>query len=329
MTQTLPAGAVLEVDEEPFSNADSAFNDSIGSASYQTSISSSIINYKYENGRRYHAFREGAYTLPNDEEEQDRMDLGHHIYLLLLGGKLHLSPIGSNPQRVLDLGTGTGIWAIDFADQYPSAEVIGVDLSPIQPKWVPPNCIFEIDDFDNNWIYTRPFDFIHGRELMGFVADYGRLFCQAFKHLKSGGYLEMQTFDPQVYSDDGTLEKAKNLQVWVENLHKASEIFGKSMTLVGTWQDEMLKAGFTDIKSEIIKVPVGTWPKDSKLKELGKYHQAQVLQAIGSYTPALYTRVLGWSREEVEVLCAAVRNEVKDRSIHIYQQAHFVYGRKP
>lgn len=53
---------------------------------------------------------------PNDEEEQDRMDLLHHIYNLVLDGQLHSAPIGENPQRVLDLGTGTGIWAVDFAE---------------------------------------------------------------------------------------------------------------------------------------------------------------------------------------------------------------------
>lgn len=53
---------------------------------------------------------------PNDEEEQDRMDLAHHVYRLLLGGPLHLAPIKNDVQRVLDLGTGTGIWAIDFAE---------------------------------------------------------------------------------------------------------------------------------------------------------------------------------------------------------------------
>ena len=44
------------------------------------------------------------------------MDLLHHIYRLLLGGNLHLAPIGDDPKRVLDLGTGTGAWAMDFAE---------------------------------------------------------------------------------------------------------------------------------------------------------------------------------------------------------------------
>jgi methylase of polypeptide subunit release factors len=56
------------------------------------------------------------------------MDLNHEYMLELLQGELHKSPIGKNPQRILDVGTGTGIWAIDMADRYPSAEVLGTDL---------------------------------------------------------------------------------------------------------------------------------------------------------------------------------------------------------
>lgn len=61
--------------------------------------------------------------MPNDEKELDRLDLYHHIVLLRCDGKLHLAPIVENPQRILDIGAGTGIWAIEMAEAFPSAEV--------------------------------------------------------------------------------------------------------------------------------------------------------------------------------------------------------------
>ncbi len=69
------------------------------------------------------------YLLPNDEKEQNRLDLYHHMTKLLLDGKLHLAPIGSNPQRILDLGTGTGIWAIDMGQSFFSPAHSGLLIS--------------------------------------------------------------------------------------------------------------------------------------------------------------------------------------------------------
>ena len=64
---------------------------------------------------------------------------------------------------MLDVGTGTGIWAIDFGDEHPSAEVLGTDLSPTQPTWVPPNVRFEIDDATKPWTWDAgAFDFVQG-----------------------------------------------------------------------------------------------------------------------------------------------------------------------
>ncbi|KAK9657167.1 hypothetical protein V6Z96_001414 [Aspergillus fumigatus] len=64
----------VEDDENLYSDDSGSFVDSSG-VSETTSLSSSIRNYKYENGRRYHAFREGSYNMPNDEKEQNRLDL--------------------------------------------------------------------------------------------------------------------------------------------------------------------------------------------------------------------------------------------------------------
>lgn len=67
------------------------------------------------------------------------VDLQHHLFRMTMNGSLYAAPV-SNPQNVLDIATGTGIWAIEFAEEHPGARVVGTDLSPIQPAFVPPNC---------------------------------------------------------------------------------------------------------------------------------------------------------------------------------------------
>ena len=108
--------------------------------------------------------------------------MAHHLFLLTFDGALFQAPITKSPSLVLDIGTGTGIWAIDFADQFPSATVIGTDLSPIQPNWVPPNVKFEIDDCESEWTYAEAsFDFIHIRSLFGCVSSWPALYAQVMK----------------------------------------------------------------------------------------------------------------------------------------------------
>ncbi|KAH6974740.1 S-adenosyl-L-methionine-dependent methyltransferase [Ilyonectria destructans] len=330
--QELLAENPLQVDDallDTLQDDDSAHHASEGSASYMSSLNSSVINYKYENGRRYHAFREGAYLVPNDEEEQDRMDLGHHIYRLVLGGKLHLAPIGDNPQRVLDLGTGTGIWAMDFADEYPSAEVLGTDLSPIQPKWTPPNCTFEVDDFESEWLYRTPFDFIHARELEGCITNDDKLFQRAFQHLVPRGYIELQAVYTHFVSDDGTAETATDARLWMKNICEGAAKFGKPLDCAPQWKEKLKDAGFVDIQQEIHKIPIGSWPKDPRLKEIGTFQSIQELQVIDSYTPGVFSRVLGWSDIEIQVFMAKVKNDLKNPSIHLYLPVYFIWGRKP
>jgi hypothetical protein len=78
-----------------------------------------------------------------------------------------------------------------------------------------------------------------------------------------------------------------------------------------------------------LQVPVGGWPKDPKAKEIGRYERLHMLDAVEPYSLALFTRALGWSKEEVEVLVAHVRSDFANPQYHLFSYFHFVSGRKP
>ena len=74
---------------------------------------------------------------------------------------------------------------------------------------------------------------------------------------------------------------------------------------------------------------MGTWPRDRKLKELGRYQLEQMCAAVESFGLALLTRVCGWGQDETQVLIAGVRRELRNPKNHLYTTFHFVYGQKP
>ena len=69
---------------------------------------SSTHDYKYENGRRYHAYREGSYLMPNDDLMIEHERIAHAMFGLILKDRLFLPPI-EEPKNVIDLGTGLGL----------------------------------------------------------------------------------------------------------------------------------------------------------------------------------------------------------------------------
>jgi trans-aconitate methyltransferase len=222
------------------------------------SFASSVRDYSYENGRRYHAYRHGQYPFPNDEEEQARLALMHHLFKLLSGGDLYRAPLtrNNNPSRILDIGTGTAEWAIEMAEDFPSTTILGTDLSPIQPSWAPPNCRFFIDDAESDWAFSpaEAFDYIHARSLGGGIADWPRLLRQAYTHLKPGGWFEAQEFETWVLSDDGTHTTASSILDWQDRLNEASTQFGKPMNVASRLEEWLMDAGFVNVVDDKYKV---------------------------------------------------------------------------
>ncbi|KAF1833331.1 S-adenosyl-L-methionine-dependent methyltransferase [Decorospora gaudefroyi] len=321
------SGPSLEIDVRPIDERDSAFGDN--QSNYTMSATSSVFNFRYENGRRYHAYAEGKYPVPNDEAEADRLDLQHHAFRLTLDGKLYRAPIPQDVQNVLDVGCGTGIWSIEFADEHPSARVLGTDLSPIQPGQVPPNCEFLIDDCEQDWIFHQPFDYIHTRAMVAAVKDWDRFFVQAYANLQPGGYLECQDLAfPIRCMDAGVTATDSPLIRWSELFVEAAKTIGLDGTGPRHFTPKLRDAGFVDVNLKLYKWPVGKWAKGARFKLLGRFVYEDLMDWLPSSSLGLFTRVLCWTREEVEVFLSECRAEAKRKDRHYYVDAFFWHARK-
>ncbi|KAI3580337.1 S-adenosyl-L-methionine-dependent methyltransferase [Fusarium oxysporum f. sp. albedinis] len=264
----------------------------------------------------------GLYNLPNDDVEKERLDLQHNLFILMLDNKLGLAPPNdpnSKAKRVLDVGTGTGIWAIDYADEHPEAKVIGVDLSPIQPDFVPPNVEFFIDDIEEPWNFSEPFDYVHMR-LITFLSN-----------LVPGGYVELLEIDLFAHSDDNTLTEDHHLSKLIHLLDEASTKIGRPFQDNKKNKDILRDAGFVDIVETVFKWPTNRWPLDKRYKEIGEWNNLNMdsFKGLEALSMAALTRVLGWSQEEVTVFLAKVRRDLNDRTIHAYFGRYSTYGRRP
>ena len=278
-------GQIEADDENDLNDTDSSLGDDATSST--ASISSSILKYREENGRTYHAYKDGIYVIPNDAQEQERLDLQHHLFLLTFEDRLYLSPAGSGShklQKVLDVGTGTGLWALDFADEHPETDVIGVDLSPIQSDFVPPNLSFQIDDLEEPWTWDVKFDFIYSRMMTSSFADWPRFFEQAYDNLNPGGWLELADISP-LSCDDGSLKEDSPLHTWVTKLLEGTKIIGRPFDGAKQYKEQLEAQGFTNVTQVVYKWPQNRWPKDPKLKELGMY---------GPMFPAMSKRLLSF-----------------------------------
>ncbi|KAJ9655216.1 hypothetical protein H2201_008853 [Coniosporium apollinis] len=260
--------------------------------------------------------KEVQYAIPNDEIENDRLDLQHAVFGLTIDGKLFLAP--AKPiHNCLDVGTGTGIWAIDFADEHPESQVVAIDLSPIQPTNIPPNLRFIIDDAEDVWHYKQEFDLIHARMMVGSLADWDKFLDNCMRRLRPGGWIELQ----DVYTlgcDDDTLAEDAALSRWWRLVGKAFDKMNRPMIIADKHKQRLINAGFVDVQEAVYKWPMNTWPRDKRLKNIGLFTRENTLQALEALALAPLTRELGWSTGEVQVLLAKAREDIKNPSVHAY-----------
>lgn len=184
----------------------------------------------------------------------------------------------------------------DIADKFPSANVIGTDLSPIQPGQQPSNVTFEIDDCCSDWIYPEShFDFVHLRGLFGSIADWPAFYSQAFKHIKPGGYIEQVEWSVHNRCQDGRLSPNGVLSRWSSSFVEAGTRSGKTFEIAENMAGLVREAGFIDVSERRFKWPVGPWSSDPKMKEIGRWNLLNWDEGMEGWAMAAFTRVLGVS----------------------------------
>ncbi|KAK1760048.1 S-adenosyl-L-methionine-dependent methyltransferase [Echria macrotheca] len=316
--------------------ADPTLDDDAGSlASSTTSITESIFDYRRLHGRPYSSSATTEYWAPVDQTQNEAFDLLHNVHLMVSDDKLFQSPLTiseSSPARVLDVGTGTGIWAIDVAHQFPAAEVIGTDISAIQPSWVPANCRFVVDDALLEWTFPKDhFDLVHVRALYGCVPDWKAFYKQAFEHVKPGGWFEHVEREVKIESDHVRIPPDHVFNVWANLFYTGGEKMGRSFAIAGGHQmrELMEGAGFVDVKERKIKMPFHGWPRDRKLRDAGLMGQLALDQALDGLSTFLLTQVHGWSREQAVEFTNSFRKESRKLSNCGWIWSTVVYGKKP
>ncbi|KAH9217111.1 S-adenosyl-L-methionine-dependent methyltransferase [Leptodontidium sp. 2 PMI_412] len=282
-----------------------------------------------EDGILVEGSAEGTYFLPNHQSEQTRLNLQHQLFLLSFNDKLALAPISENAiKHVLDIGTGSGIWPVEFAEKYPNTQVLGFDISPCAPPFIPSNCTFEVHDAEAEWNFPQKFDYIHGRALMSCFQSPFSVIQSAFNALSPGSYLELQDCVAPWHSLDNTLASTTLWEFHQMTIGAAASL-GRDVTQVIKYKAFFEQAGFVDVKEVHYQWPLGKWAKGEKTKRAGEMFREDMESVMGVLAERLVVRGAGMEKEKADEMVKAVKRDCRDGRVHAYMPGIVVYGRKP
>lgn len=193
---------------------------------------------------------------------------------------------------------------------------LGTDLSPCQRVPPAPNLQFETDDCCSEWIYPlNHFDYIHVRLLYASVADWPAFYkeCNEYvcahvswdlpantchtSHLAPGGYLEHVEISPILTADDGSIGPDDIFHHCSALAVDASEKFGKPIVIAPLLKQRIIDAGFVDVVETKYKWPIGDWPVDQRLKDIGRWNAQHWLEGLEAWSLRMLTQYMGVRHE--------------------------------
>ncbi|KAJ0386462.1 hypothetical protein COL922a_004362 [Colletotrichum nupharicola] len=177
------------------------------------------------------------------------------------------------------------------------------------PEWTPGNVKFFVDDAEDDWVNGRDFDFVHFRSMAPILRKLDKVLVDAHENMRSGGWIEFQELHGQIHSDDGTMTSDDKL--------KTSRDLGPHLEA----------AGFRNVQCQIMKIPIGTWPKDNTQRLIGYYSKLAVKWAATAFTGKPF-EAMGISKSQSDAWCKTVWEDLEDDSKHRYFNMYFWYAQK-
>ncbi|WVQ94799.1 hypothetical protein IAU59_001882 [Kwoniella sp. CBS 9459] len=227
------------------------------------------------------------YLLPTDSDEIDRLNAQHRATTLLFDGLLPseissridtTSSTANHTLKILDVSCGTGIWAIELAEQCPKVHVTGFDINPMWPSTtcLPENIRFEIRNIlhDIPIEHQGAYDLVHCRFLITAIRDFPALLKRLTCLLKAGGYLVLTepelscvSLDEQVKPEESCPYMAKLGDV----SRIAMQSLGIEVDAARNIPQYLRESGtFTRITAQREYLPMSPCSSDSRLHEIGK-----------------------------------------------------------
>ncbi|KAK3342003.1 sam dependent methyltransferase [Lasiosphaeria hispida] len=271
-----------------------------------------------------------SYTLPSHlDGDGTRLDLQHEVFRLILDNNLLSTPTPpSFSGHVLDLGTGTGLWASEFATEHPHATVLGIDLFPPSTSPVPANCTFRALDAETAWdLPEAAFDLIHTRMFLFLLKDPRAMLQRCLAALKPGGRIECQEIQQPYQTDDADPAAQDTPVLRMARLRvEAAKNCGLDRAVAGRLAGLMDEVGFVQVEVEDKRIPVGPWMDGERMKEAGEKYRQCMRWGMVAFTKTVFMKGFGWTEERVLEACdEAVRDLGNGR---VYAPLKVVVGAK-
>nr|AMD39000.1 methyl transferase [Fusarium babinda] len=290
----------------------------------------------WQHGRFYGSWKPGKYLFPIDSEELNRLDIFHKVFLLARDNKPFQAPIRRPSPRIMDIGTGTGIWAINVAEEcFSDAQIMAVDLNQIQPALIPPGVMpMQFDIEESVWgPLLADCDLIHMRMLLGSIQTdlWPQIYRKLFEHLTPGiGHLEHIEVDWTPRCDDDERPANSAFVKWAELFLDGMDRFNRSARVTPQETQQQLEAaGFTDVRHEVTKAYVCPWSPDRQEREIARWFNIGLSHSLEAMSLKPLIEKLGLKAEEVRELCSRAKRETCVLRYHTYCNIHVWTARKP